>query len=82
MGFAIIIGACKIMPPSAKAAMLLVAWFYGVFPGVPYEAYKEAFIETTSKEFADEVEACWTPGTKRAGNVEGVTDYVDRSHQP
>lgn len=78
LGISFIIGTCKIIPPSAKAAVLLVMWFYGVIPNATYEDYKAAYIATTSEEFTNEVEACWTPGTKRAGNVEGVTDYADK----
>lgn len=78
-GMSFLIGACKIVPPSAKAAVLLVLWFYGAIPGAIYEEYKEAYIATTSQEFTDEVEACWTPGAKRAGNVEGVTEYAEKA---
>lgn len=61
-GFAILIGACKIIPVSPKAAMILVAWLYGVYPGVPYDDYKTAYAEAHGDVAA--VEQCfanWAP---------------------
>jgi hypothetical protein len=39
------IATCKIAPPSAKAALLLVMWCYGAIPGLPYLSYRDALVQ-------------------------------------
>ena len=63
-GFALLIGACKIVPPSPKAALILLMWFYGIEPGRPYNDYKEAYIEAGGAAQIKQIEQCfldWTP---------------------
>lgn len=37
----LMIGACKIAPPSAKAALAIVMWFYGTIPGASWSTYQQ-----------------------------------------
>jgi hypothetical protein len=40
--FAMIFGKCVWTPPSPKAALLTLSYFYGVAPGVPPAQYEDA----------------------------------------
>jgi hypothetical protein len=40
--FAMIFGKCVWIPPSPKAALLALSYFYGVAPGVPPAEYEAA----------------------------------------
>lgn len=42
--FGLVIGKCYIVPPSAKAALAIVAWFFGALPGMPWSDY-EALVQ-------------------------------------
>lgn len=37
--FALIIGKCVVIPPSAKAALLMVGYFFGAVPGLSAADY-------------------------------------------
>ncbi|HTZ37010.1 MAG TPA: hypothetical protein VMB84_13345 [Stellaceae bacterium] len=39
-GFAMIFGKCVWVPPSPKAATLVLAYFFGTVPGLPVAAYE------------------------------------------
>ena len=41
-GFAMIFGRCVWIPPSPKAALLVLNYFYGIVPGVSVAAYEDA----------------------------------------
>lgn len=58
-GFAILIGTCKIIPPSPKAAILLLMWFWGAVPGVSYEEYETQYQAMAGQEQTAIVEKCF-----------------------
>lgn len=61
-GFSISIGACKIVPVSPKAALILVMWMYGAVPGQTYSDYATAYQQAGGN--VAQAEACfkhWTP---------------------
>ena len=66
-GFAIIIGACKIIPPSPKLAVLLVMWMYGAVPGFTYEDYRKSYVDGGGQNQVAHIEKCFLdwPGKLR-----------------
>ena len=63
-GFAILIGACKIVPASPKLAVLLVMWMYGTVPGMAYEEYRAAYVASGGAAQVPRIEKCfldWKP---------------------
>jgi hypothetical protein len=38
--FGLILGKCVWLPPSPKAALLMVAYFFGAVPGMPASVYE------------------------------------------
>lgn len=63
-GFGILIGKCYIVPPSAKAAMLLVAWMFGAIPGMSYADYRFAMLQqypaAQAKAAVARIEQCFS----------------------
>ena len=53
------IGACKIVPPSPAAAMLLISWMFGVDPMQPYWGYRELYAAVVGEEQTKVVEQCF-----------------------
>lgn len=59
IGFAMIIGACKISPASPAAALILLGWLYGVVPGQSYEEYRQAYSHLEGPKATARVERCF-----------------------
>lgn len=60
IGFAMIIGACKISPASPAAALILLGWLYGVVPGQSYDTYKQEYTRVAGEHAAAFAEKCFS----------------------
>jgi hypothetical protein len=61
--FAMIFGKCVWIPPSPKAALLALSYFYGITPGVPPAEYEDAIrgqlVAAGATEEAAQAEVKW-----------------------
>jgi hypothetical protein len=65
-GFAMIFGNCVWAPPSPKAALITLAYFYGVIPGQSVDAYetqiRQQLVAAGATQEAAAAEMKWLDG--------------------